>query len=110
MTITDKLCQALQSKSQDILHVMHLVSSTKALIQKIRGDGWTTLLDQVKLFCEASKIDILEMNAHYVVRQGRAQHQEDNFTTAEHYRVNLFYAVIDCQLQELSSRFNEHEV
>ena len=33
MEITNKLCQALQSQSQDILNVMHLVSSTKALIQ-----------------------------------------------------------------------------
>ena len=33
MEITDKLCQVLQSQSQDILNVMHLVSSTKALIQ-----------------------------------------------------------------------------
>ncbi|KAH9697194.1 TTF-type domain-containing protein [Citrus sinensis] len=91
MAITDILCQALQSKSQDILHAMHLVSSTKALMQKFRDNGWITLLNQVKSFC-------------------RARRQEDNFTVAEHYRVNLFYAVIDCQLQELSSRFNEHAV
>ena len=39
MEITNKLCQALQSQSQDILNVMHLVSSTKALIQKFRDDG-----------------------------------------------------------------------
>ncbi|KAH9762175.1 TTF-type domain-containing protein [Citrus sinensis] len=81
MAITDILCQALQSKSQDVLHAMHLVSSTKALIQKFRDD-----------------------------RQGQALRQEDNFTVAEHYRVNLFYAVIDYQLQELSGRFNEHAV
>ena len=64
----------------------------------------------MKSFCEARNIDIPEMNAQYVARQGRARRQEDNFTVAEHYRVNLFYAVIDCQLQELSSRFNEHAV
>ena len=58
MAITDILCQALQSKSQDILHAMHLVSSTKALIHKFRDDGWITLLDQVKSFCEARNIDI----------------------------------------------------
>ncbi|XP_052295669.1 uncharacterized protein LOC107177821 isoform X1 [Citrus sinensis] len=110
MAITDILCQALQSKSQDILHAMHLVSSTKALIQKFRDYGWITLLNQVKSFCEVRNIDIPEMNAQYVARQGRARRQEDNFTVAEHYRVNLFYAVIDCQLQELSSRFNEHAV
>ena len=42
------------------------------------------------------------MNAHYVARQGQAWRQEDNFTVVEHYRINLFYAVIDYQLQELS--------
>ena len=44
MEITDKLCQALQSQSQDILNSMHLVSSTKALIQNFREDGWDGLL------------------------------------------------------------------
>ena len=39
MEITDKLCQTLQSQSQDILNVMHLASSTKALIQNFRNDG-----------------------------------------------------------------------
>ncbi|XP_075669700.1 uncharacterized protein LOC142639395 [Castanea sativa] len=39
MEITDILCQDLQSQSQDILNAMHLVSSTKALIQKFRDDG-----------------------------------------------------------------------
>ena len=52
----------------------------------------------MKSFCEARNIDISKMNAHYVARQGRGQCQEDKFTIAEHYRVNLFYAVIDCQL------------
>ncbi|KAH9795781.1 TTF-type domain-containing protein [Citrus sinensis] len=110
MAITDILCQALQSKSQDILHAMHQVSSTKALIQKLRDNGWNTLLDQVKVFCETRNIDVPEMDAPYVERQGRARHQEDTFTVADHYRVNIFYAAIDCQLQELNSRFNEHAV
>ena len=30
------------------------------------------------------------MNAHYIARQGQAQHQEDNFTATENYRVNFF--------------------
>jgi hypothetical protein len=44
MGITDMLCQALQQKSQDILNVMHLVTTTKTFIQKLRDDGWETLL------------------------------------------------------------------
>jgi hypothetical protein len=35
MQITDHLCMTLQSKSQDILNVMHLVSSTKTLFNNI---------------------------------------------------------------------------
>ena len=50
MEITDKLFQALQSQSQDILNVMHLFSSTKALIQKFKDDGWDGLLAIVITF------------------------------------------------------------
>jgi len=39
MGIADVLCQALQQKSQDILNAMHLVTTTKTLIQKLRDDG-----------------------------------------------------------------------
>ena len=36
MEITDKLCQALQHKSQDIINALALVSTTKTLLQKLR--------------------------------------------------------------------------
>lgn len=49
MGITDRLCQALQQKSQDILNVMQLVSYTKTLIQKLRDDGWDDLLKNVNI-------------------------------------------------------------
>jgi len=50
MQINGHLYQELQSKSQDILNVMHLVSSTKAYIQQHRNDKWNDLLTNVKLF------------------------------------------------------------
>ena len=68
MEITDKLCQALQSQSQDILNAMHLVSSTKTLIQKFKNDKWDGLLTTVISFCEKHCIDVLDMNARYVTR------------------------------------------
>ena len=107
MEITYKLCQALQSQSQDILNVMHLVSSTKALIQKFRNDGWDGLFTTVISFCEKYCIDVLDMNARYVPRRGWARNQQDNVTIEHHYRVNIFYATIDSQLQELYYQFNE---
>ena len=44
---------------------MHLVSTTKSLIQELRDDGWEPLLASVISFCEQHEIDILDMNAHY---------------------------------------------
>ena len=112
MEVTDKLCQTLQSQSQDILNVMHLASSTKALIQKFRDDGWDGLLTTVISFCEKHCIDVLDMNARYVPRRGRARarNQQDNVTIEHHYRVNIFYATIDSQLQELNYQFNEDAI
>ena len=78
MEITNKLCQALQSQSQDILNAMHLVSSTKTLIQKFKNDKWDGLLTTVISFCEKHCIDVLDMNACYVGRRGRARYQQDN--------------------------------
>ncbi|ESR44579.1 TTF-type domain-containing protein [Citrus sinensis] len=80
MAIIDILCQALQSKSQDILHAI-----------------------RVKSFCEARNIDIPEMNAHYVVRQGRARCQEDYFTVAEHYRHYKYNVVQHPEFKSLST-------
>ncbi|KAL5743886.1 hypothetical protein ACOSP7_026749 [Xanthoceras sorbifolium] len=50
MGFTDILCQALQQKSQDISNAMRLVSTTKALIQNMREDGWEFLLENVNSF------------------------------------------------------------
>jgi hypothetical protein len=50
------------------------------------------------------------MNARYVERRGRARHQQADFTIEQHYRVDIFCASIDSQLQELNRRFSEHAV
>jgi len=90
MQITDHLCQELQSKSQDILSAMNLVSSTKAYIQQYRDDKWEDILTNVKSFCEKRNIDVPDMNARYVERRGRARHQQADFTIEQHYRVDIF--------------------
>ena len=84
-----------------------MVSSTKALIQKFKDNGWNGLLTTVLSFCEKHCIDVLDMNAYYVARRDQACNQQDNVTIEYHYRVNIFYTAIDSQLQELNHRFNE---
>ncbi|KAJ9565648.1 hypothetical protein OSB04_001614 [Centaurea solstitialis] len=106
MGITDKLCQTLQQKSQDIVNVLALVSTTKTLIQKLRDEGWETLLDQVVSFFNNNSILVPDMNGTYkdIIRSRR---KKDNVTIEHHYRVDVFIAAVDSQLQELKSRFNE---
>ncbi|XP_050258909.1 uncharacterized protein LOC126703892 [Quercus robur] len=108
MRITNILCQALQQHSQDLLNVMHLVSTTKSLIQKLRDDRWEPLLDIITSFCGQHEIDIPDLNARYTKARGRYRHQDEVLTTIEHHlRINIFTVVIDFQLQELNSRFCE---
>jgi hypothetical protein len=42
---------------------MHLVTSTKTLIQKLRDDGWETLLEDVTSFCKHHDIEVPDMDA-----------------------------------------------
>ncbi|XP_074327469.1 uncharacterized protein LOC141665381 [Apium graveolens] len=110
MVITDLLCRALQQKSQDILNAMHLVSTTKMLIQKLRSDGWESLLENVRSLCERHTILIPYMNAPYfdVLKSLRRQGKQKQMVTMEHhYRVEIFTAAIDQELQELNNKFNE---
>ncbi|KAF3337584.1 Zinc finger MYM-type protein 1 [Carex littledalei] len=106
MAITDVLCQTLQLKSLDILNAVHLLSSTKALLQELRDHGWEPLLDKVKLFCTKHEIEIPDMNKRFVDLI-RSRSKKDNTTVEHHYRVDIFNVTIDQQLQEISGRFSE---
>ena len=65
MGITNILCQALQQHSQDLLNAMHVVSTKKSLIQKLRDDGWESLLTSVTSFYGQHEIDIPDLNVRY---------------------------------------------
>ena len=53
-----------------ILNAMQLVSSIKALLQKIRESDWNTLFEDVKLFCKENLIDIPNTSASFKDRGG----------------------------------------
>ena len=109
MGIIDVLCQALQQKSQDILNAMHLVTSTKTLIQKLRDDGWETLLEEVTSFCKHQDIEVPDMDTCFS-SVGRSRRKTKSVTVEHHYRVDIFTAIIDQQLQELNNKFNEQAI
>ncbi|KAL4615757.1 hypothetical protein ACB092_07G150100 [Castanea dentata] len=83
LEITNKLSIALQKKkNQDIVNVMDLVKVSKQRLQVMRDDEWESLLIS-----------------------GRPRRNTLQNTNLHHYHVELFYIVIDMQLQELNNRF-----
>ena len=90
MKITYDLCQALQCKSQDIANVVHLASTTKTLIKKLREDEWNLLFEKMKSFCEKYGIDVPNMIAPYTVGRGRSCYQNDLIIIEHHFQVDFF--------------------
>jgi hypothetical protein len=85
------------------------VTSTKTLIQKLRDDGWETLLEEVTSFCKHQDIEVPDMDACFSsVEQSRRKTK--SVTVEHHDRVDIFTAIIDQQLQELNNRFNEQAI
>ncbi|KAL9668363.1 hypothetical protein QQ045_002744 [Rhodiola kirilowii] len=109
LDITSCLCNALQLQSQDILNTMSLVSTSKSLLQKLRDDGWSRLVEKVRTFCGIVNIEVPNFSAPHETRRG-ASHQQNRITIEHYYRVDIFYTMIDSQMQELNNRFNDDNV
>ncbi|KAL9686244.1 hypothetical protein QQ045_023700 [Rhodiola kirilowii] len=110
MGITDLLCQALQKQSQDIVNAMNLVSSTKALLQALRDDGWDSFYQSVQQFGEHHGLEMPNMDAAYSMGTGRGCQQHDVVTNEHYYHFDIFNVIIDVQLMELHDRFTEQTI
>ncbi|XP_022845459.1 zinc finger MYM-type protein 1-like [Olea europaea var. sylvestris] len=102
--ISNELSRVLQRKDQDIVNAMRLVQICKAQLQAMRDDGWDSFFELVCSFCETHSINVPNMNDMFITL-GRSQ--RETVTNLHHFRVEMFYAVIDMQLQELNDRFSE---
>ncbi|KAJ9129148.1 hypothetical protein P3X46_034066 [Hevea brasiliensis] len=94
--ITYELSQTLQRKYQDIVNAMTLVKIAKQRLQSMRDEGWNSLFDDLTVFCSKHNIEVPSMDDMYVL-----------LANMHHYQVQVFYAVIDLQLQELNNHSNE---
>jgi len=72
----------------------------------VRDDGRQHLLKGMMLFCEHD-IDISYYNSTYVARHGRSRLQNDHVTLEHHCRLNIFFVIMDKQLQGLNDMFSE---
>ncbi|KAI3448770.1 hypothetical protein Pfo_005435 [Paulownia fortunei] len=109
LKMIDNLCKILQYKSQDILNTMDAVAKTKKLVQKFRDNRWDQLFDQVNNFCEKNEIDVPNMNASRQSGRGRL-HKGNPITLEHHYRIDIFFGIIDSILQEMSYRFDKNAI
>jgi hypothetical protein len=66
--VSNELSQALQIKDQDIVNAMKLVRMSKERLQIMRENGWSSLLDEVSIFCRINEIVIPNMDDIFVVR------------------------------------------
>ena len=85
---------------------MDLVKVSKQRLQVMREDEWESLLTEVSSFCTTHDISVLNMDETFIV-SGRSRRNTQQKTNLHHYRVELFYTVIDMQLQELNNHFSE---
>ena len=84
LRINDLLCQILQMKSQDILNTIHLISTTKLLLQSFRENSWDIFTKNVISFCESHHIDVPEMNDRRMKGMVHSCLQKD-YVIVEHY-------------------------
>ncbi|XP_022867080.1 uncharacterized protein LOC111386832 [Olea europaea var. sylvestris] len=109
LAMSNELLKALQRKDQDIMSAMQLVRLCKRRLHIMRDEGWDSFFEEVCSFCQQHYIYVPNMDNIFVrlAIRGRPQRNSPEITNLHHYRVDLFYSVIDLQLQELNDRFLE---
>nr|XP_023908720.1 zinc finger MYM-type protein 1-like [Quercus suber] len=95
------------SHYRTILNLILMFSSTVDVLEMIEKDS---LLSEQRVegryILSKHDIPILNMEEIFVVGV-RPRHNAPQITNLHHYRVDLFFEVIDLQLQELNNRFSE---
>ena len=95
-----------QKKDQDIANSMSLVGVAKNRLQQLRDEGSDSFMSEVSKFCIKYDILIPKFEEFYVIR-GRSRRRIVEYTILHHYRVEVFYKIIDWQRQELNNLFDE---
>ncbi|KAL9669885.1 hypothetical protein QQ045_007435 [Rhodiola kirilowii] len=103
LDLTSVLSQFLQRKDQNIIEVVSLIQNTKARLLALRENGWDELLVGVNNFCAKNGIIILNMEDKV---QSRFHLSRAN-TNDSHFRIDIYYQVINRIGQEMENRFSE---
>jgi len=69
-----------------------------------RDEGWNPLLNNVSSFSVKHDIEIPNMDDFHIVR-GKSNRRVSNITNEHYYHIDVFYTILDMQMQEINSRF-----
>ncbi|KAI5678476.1 hypothetical protein M9H77_09426 [Catharanthus roseus] len=82
LAIINELSQALQRKDQDIINSMKLVDISKQRLERLRDNGWESLLGEVSSFCNTYAISIPNMEETFSSKQRYEHMLNDHITEA----------------------------
>ncbi|CAN1288812.1 Zinc finger MYM-type protein 1, partial [Linum perenne] len=99
----DIIKETQQNKDQDIVNAIHLVNASKRRLQELRDNGWDALFQETIKFCIEESIEVPNSSDIYVCC-GKSKRIRERVTCLHHFRVEVFYTVIDMQLQEINNR------
>ncbi|CAN1340134.1 Zinc finger MYM-type protein 1 [Linum perenne] len=102
----DIIRETQRNKDQDIVNDIHLVKVSKRRLQDMRDNGWEVLFQEAVEFCSEQSIEVPNINDVYV-RRGKSKRINERVTCLHHFQAEVFYTVIDMQLQEINNRFDE---
>ena len=109
MGITYPFSISLQRRDQDIANAIRLLHTANRQFQMTKAEGWDSLMNDVTSFCVKHDIQIPHMDELAPLQTRRKSKRRHLDVTLEHYyRVNVFYTILDMQIQELDSRFPEN--
>ncbi|XP_044948034.1 uncharacterized protein LOC123397566 [Hordeum vulgare subsp. vulgare] len=106
LSTTNHLSQALERKNQNVVEAMRLIMDVKESLQDMRDNGWESLVNQTKNFCEAHDIDVPNMD-DLVGAMGQSVRSKNKVTQLHYYKVSIFNVAIDATVTEMDHRFNE---
>ena len=71
-----------------------------------RDEVWDALFNTVSSFCVKHDIEIPNRDDFHIVR-GKSKRRVSKITNEHYYRIDVFYTILDMQMQELNSLFSE---
>ncbi|XP_060190857.1 uncharacterized protein LOC132620180 [Lycium barbarum] len=104
LAMSNELSKILQKKDQDIINSMEFLNIAKERLQDMRETGWKPLLDDVSSFCDVQDILIPKLDESYF--PGKSKRKSSGVCYSHHWRIEIFCAVINVQLQELNDCFD----